>query len=286
MFLQLLVSGLLLGCIYSLISMGLSMIWGVMGIVNFAHGACVMLAMYVAFWANVLIRLDPLLATPFAAITLFLLGLMIYYLVIRHVVEGPYVSRLLATFGLGSFLVNLAHFLWTPNFRTIPTSMVHGVINLKGVLIEIPKLASSVGSVLVAILVYWFIKRTRTGQAIQAISTDRMGAALMGIPLEKIMALSFGLGIACAGAAGSLLATFYYIFPDVAALFVLIALVSVALGGFGSIEGAFLGAVILGIVETVGGFYVGPAYKYALMFIVYLIIVMVRPQGLLGWGKA
>jgi branched-chain amino acid transport system permease protein len=282
---QLLVSGLLLGCIYSLISMGLSLIWGVMGIVNFAHGAFVMLAMYIAYFANVLIGLDPLLATPGVAVAMFFVGLLVYYLIIRQVVDGPYVSRLLVTFGLSFFLIYMAQFLWSPDYRAIQKTMVSGTLSISGVHVEIAKLASSIGSIIVAILVYWFIRSTRTGQAIQAISTDRMGAALMGIHLQRISAISFGLGLACAGAAGSLLATFYYIFPDVASLFGLIALVAVALGGFGSIEGAFVGAIILGLVETVGGFYVGPSWKYGLMFILYLIIVTVRPQGLLGRGK-
>lgn len=282
---QLVVSGLLLGFLYSLISMGLSLIWGVMGIVNFAHGAFVMLAMYLAYFANLLLGLDPLLATPGVAFVLFLVGLVVYYLIIRQVVEGPYVSRLLVTFGLSFFLIYAAQFFWSPDYRAIQKTMLTGTIGIAGVRIEIPKLAAAVGSVIVAALVYWFIRRTRTGQAIQAISTDRMGAALMGVNLQRISAISFGMGLACAGAAGSLLATFYYIFPDVASLFGLIALVAVALGGFGSVEGAFVGALLLGLVETLGGFYIGPSWKYALMFIIYLIIVTVRPQGLLGRGK-
>jgi len=285
MFIQLVVSGLLLGCIYSLIAMGLSLIWGVMGIVNFAHGAFVMLAMYAAYYGDQLFRIDPLLFTPMAIILLFIFGLVVYQIVIQYVVDGPYVSRLLATFGLGFFLINMAQFLWSPNFRTIKQSMVHGVWNLGTVMIELPKLAASIGSILVATLVFLFIRKTRTGQAIQAISADKMGAALMGINLKRLAAFAFGLGIACAGAAGSLLATFYYIFPDVASLFGLIALVAVALGGFGSIEGAFLGALILGLVETLGGYYIDPNWKYALMFLIYLGIVLIRPQGLLGWGK-
>jgi len=136
----------------------------------------------------------------------------------------------------------------------------------------------------VAGLVYWFLRKTKTGLAIQAISIDRTAASLMGINLERLNAIAFGLGLACAGAAGALLASFYYIFPDVGTMFGLVALVAVALGGFGSTEGALVGAILIGIIETVGGFLVGPEYKYALIFLAYLLIVIVRPRGLMGWG--
>ncbi|MGE5552975.1 MAG: branched-chain amino acid ABC transporter permease [Betaproteobacteria bacterium] len=281
---QLIVSGLLLGCAYGLISMGLSLIWGVMGIVNFAHGAFVMLAMYVSYWMNVYLRLDPIQATPLVMLAMFVVGVAVYWLVVGKVLNGPFLSRLLVTFGLGIFLTNAAQFLWTPDYKTIRFGLSGQLLSLPAFVVEAPKLVACLGSILVSVGVYWFIKRTKTGLAIQAISMDRMAASLMGINLQRLNAVAFGLGIASAGAAGSLLASFYYIFPDVGTMFGLIALVAVALGGFGSIEGAFVGAVVIGLIETVGGFAVGPAYKYALIFVAYLVTVVVRPRGLLGWG--
>lgn len=281
---QLVVSGIVLGCAYGLIAMGLSLIWGVMGIVNFAHGAFVMLAMYCSHWLHTWMQLDPVRATPLVMAVMFAFGVLVYRLVIGRVLHGPFLSRLLVTFGLGIFFTNAAQFLWTPDYKVIQFSLSGKLINLSSVVVEAPKLLACVGSIIVAVGIYWFIKRTKTGLAIQAISMDRMAASLMGLNLQRLNAIAFGLGIASAGAAGSLLASFYYIFPDVGTMFGLIALVAVALGGFGSIEGAFVGALVIGLIETLGGFAVGPAYKYALIFVAYLVTVIVRPRGLLGWG--
>ncbi len=284
MILQLATGGLLLGCIYGLVAMGLSLIYGVMGIVNFAHGAFVMLAMYASYWLYSLAGLDPVICTPLVALLMFGFGIVVYRLIIGKVLRGPFLARLLVTFGMGIFFVNLAQFLWTPDYRMVQESISHGIIMLGPIFIELPKLVASIGSLLVAGLVYWFLRKTKTGLAIQAISIDRTAASLMGINLERLNAIAFGLGLACAGAAGALLASFYYIFPDVGTMFGLVALVAVALGGFGSTEGALVGAILIGIIETVGGFLVGPEYKYALIFLAYLLIVIVRPRGLMGWG--
>lgn len=282
--LQLLTGGVLLGCIYSLVAMGLSLIYGVMGIVNFAHGALVMLAMYASYWLNTYLHLDPVLGTPVVALIMFGLGIVIYHLIITKVLRGPFLARMLVTFGLSIFIINLAQFLWTPDYRRIMESISKGTFMLGPIFIELPKLVASIGSLIVAALVYWFLRKTKTGLAIQAISIDRAAASLMGINLEKLNGIAFGIGLACAGAAGSLLASFYYIFPDVGTMFGLVALVAVALGGFGSTEGALIGAILIGIIETLGGFYVGPEYKYALIFLAYVLIVIVRPKGLMGWG--
>jgi len=283
-FLQLATGGLLLGCIYGLVAMGLSLIYGVMGIVNFAHGSFVMLAMYASFWLYKLMGLDPVLGAPLVALLMFAFGVLVYRTIIGKVLQGPFLARLLVTFGLGIFFVNLAQFLWSPDYRMVQKSIAHGIIMLGPVFVELPKLVASAGSLLVAALVYWFVRKTKTGLAIQAISIDRSAAALMGIDIERLNAFAFGLGCACAGAAGAFLASFYYIFPDVGTMFGLVALVAVALGGFGSTEGALIGAIIIGIIETVGGFIVGSEYKYALVFLTYLLVVIVRPRGLMGWG--
>lgn len=284
MILQLLTGGVLLGCVYGLVSMGLSLIYGVMGIVNFAHGALVMLAMYVSYWLNTYVSLDPVIGTPIIALIMFGFGMMLYKLVIKRVLKGPFLARMLVTFGLSIFFINMAQFLWSPDYRNIQGAISKGTFMLGSVFIELPKLVASVGSLIVAALIYWFLRKTKTGLAIQAISIDRSAASLMGINLEKLNAIAFGIGIACAGAAGSLLASYYYIFPDVGTMFGLVALVAVALGGFGSTEGALIGAILIGIIETLGGFYIGPEYKYALIFLSYVLIVIVRPKGLMGWG--
>ncbi len=282
--LQLLTGGVLLGCVYGLVAMGLSLIYGVMGIVNFAHGALVMLAMYASYWLNTYLKLDPVIGTPIVALIMFGLGLVIYRGIVSKVLKGPFLARMLVTFGLSIFIINLAQFLWTPDYRVINNAISKGTFMLGPIFIELPKLVASIGSLIVAALVYWFLRKTKTGLAIQAISIDRPAASLMGINLERLNGIAFGIGLACAGAAGSLLASYYYIFPDVGTMFGLVALVAVALGGFGSTEGALIGAVLIGIIETVGGFYIGTEYKYALIFLAYVLIVIVRPKGLMGWG--
>lgn len=283
-FVQLLVGGLLLGCVYGLVAMGLSLIYGVMGIINFAHGAFVMMAMYASFWLYSLLGLDPVFGAPLIALIMFGFGVVVYYGIVGKVLKGPFLARLLVTFGLNVFLINLAQFLWSPDYRMVQSSIAHGIMMLGPIFVEIPKLIASIGSLCVAVLVYWFVRKTKTGLAIQAIAIDRSAAALMGINIEKLNAIAFGLGLACAGAAGAFLASYYYIFPDVGTMFGMVALVAVALGGFGSTEGALVGAVIIGIIEIVGGFMVGSEYKYALVFLTYLLVVFVRPRGLLGWG--
>ncbi len=284
MYLQLTVGGLLLGCIYGLVAMGLSLIYGVMGIVNFAHGAFVMVAMYASFWLNRFLGLDPVLSSPLVALLMFGFGVIVYHAIIGKVLEGPFLARLLVTFGLSIFLINCAQFLWSPDYRMVENPIFRGIIMLGPVFVEVPKLMASIGSLIVAGLIYWFVRKTKTGLAIQAISLDRMAASLMGIDIERLNGYAFGLGCACAGAAGGFLAEFYYIFPDVGTMFGLVALVAVALGGFGSTEGALIGAILIGIIETVGGFMIGSEFKYALVFLAYLVIVIVRPRGLLGWG--
>lgn len=274
----------MLGCIYGLVSMGLSLIYGVMGIVNFAHGAFVMLAMYASYWLSLFVGIDPVLGTPLVALLMFGFGIVVYRAIIGRVLRGPFLARLLVTFGLSIFFINMAQFLWSPDYRMVQKSISRGIIMLGPVFIELPKLVASIGSLIVAGLIYWFLRKTKTGLAIQAISIDRSAAALMGINLERLNAIAFGLGLACAGAAGALLASYYYIFPDVGTMFGLVALVAVALGGFGSTEGALIGAILIGIIETLGGFYVGPEYKYALIFLAYVLIVIARPKGLMGWG--
>jgi branched-chain amino acid transport system permease protein len=264
--------------------MGLSLIYGVMGIVNFAHGAFVMLAMYASYWLSLFVGIDPVLGTPLVALLMFGFGIVVYRAIIGRVLRGPFLARLLVTFGLSIFFINMAQFLWSPDYRMVQKSISRGIIMLGPVFIELPKLVASIGSLIVAGLIYWFLRKTKTGLAIQAISIDRSAAALMGINLERLNAIAFGLGLACAGAAGALLASYYYIFPDVGTMFGLVALVAVALGGFGSTEGALIGAILIGIIETLGGFYVGPEYKYALIFLAYVLIVIARPKGLMGWG--
>ena len=280
--LQQIVNSLLIGSVYALVAIGLTLIWGVMNVLNFAHGDFLMLGMFIAFWCYTLFKMDPIFSIPVCAALLFLLGVGIYRFIISKVMKGPGLAQLVVTFGVSIFLANLAVMLWSPDFRLIEKPLLAGTWSLGSVQLSIPKFAASVGSVVVSAAVFLFLKKTRTGKAILAVEMNRDAALLMGINTERINSLSFGLGSALVGIAGAFLSMYYYIYPQVGGLFGLISFCIVALGGFGSIEGAFIAGILIGLVQTLGGYFFDPAYKYALVFLVYLITVRIRPQGLMG----
>jgi len=281
--LQTVLSGVLMGCIYALVAVGLCLIWGLMEIVNFAHGEFLMLAMFTAFWGFSMFHLDPLLSLPFCMVLLFLIGVATYYIIIKKIIKAPFLAQILSTFGLGIFLRYLAQFLWTPDFRTIKNPILAGKIYLGGISLGVPQFTASLICVATFIVIYWFIHRTEVGTALLATSEDREAASLMGINSDKMFALGWGIGAACLGVAGALMSNFYYIFPEVGFSFSLIAYVAVALGGFGSIPGSFVAGIIIGLVEFLSGLFIAPAFKYAFVFLIYLLVVFIRPQGL--WGR-
>jgi branched-chain amino acid transport system permease protein len=280
--LQSVISGILMGFVYALIAAGLSLIFGLMEIVNFAHGEFLMLAMFGAFWGWALWSVDPLLSLPLTTLALFVLGVLTYKGIIRWILGGPMLAQIFATFGLAIFLRSAAQFLFGVDFRLIQNPWVQGRISLGGLFIGLPQLTASVAALAAFAGLYWFLRRTETGLALQATAQDRQAAALMGINTERMFALGWGIGSACVGVAGSLLAIFFYVFPDVGATFALLAYVTVALGGFGNVPATLLAGVIVGLVEVLGGMLIAPAFKYAIVFLLYLLVVLIRPQGLFG----
>ncbi len=280
--LQGILSGILMGFVYALIAAGLSLIFGLMEIVNFAHGEFLMLSMYTTFWVYALFALDPLLSVPLSAGALFLLGWLTYRGIIRRILGGPMLAQIFATFGLGIFLRAAAQFLWTPDFRQVTKAWVQGPVRILGVSVGLPQAVASVACLMAFGILYWFITKTETGVALEATAQDRQAAALMGINTERMFALGWGIGAACVGIAGAFLANFFYVFPHVGSLFALIAYVTVALGGFGSIPGSLVAGVIIGVIEVLGGLLIAPAFKYVAVFVLYLVVVLVRPQGLFG----
>jgi branched-chain amino acid transport system permease protein len=281
--LQQVVNSLLIGSVYALVAIGLTLIWGVMNVINFAHGDFLMIGMFVSFWLYTLYGIDPLFSIPACAGILFLLGFVVYRFLVSKVMTGPVLAQLVVTFGVSIFLANLAVMLWTPDFRLIDKPLLSGTWTLGVVQLSIPKFAASVGSVLVSLGIFLFLKKTKTGKAILAVEMNRDSALLMGINTERINSLSFAIGSALVGIAGAFLSMYYYIYPQVGGLFGTISFCIVAFGGFGSIEGAFIAGILIGFVQTLGGYFFDPAYKYAIVFMVYLITVWIRPKGLLGW---
>ena len=282
--LQILVSGLLMGLIFALIAVGLTLIWGVMDILNFAHGEFLMLAMYISFWMFALWNIDPLWSLPVSVIALFATGVITYRLIVKKVLNAPGLTALLATFGLSILIKNLAQFFWTPDFRHIQGAILgEKTLSFLNLNLSLAEVIAAAGSGLITFAIYYLIFKTKTGRAIRAAALDRDTALLMGIDIDRIYALTFGLGGACVGVAGGLLMNFYYVFPSVGSLFGILAFVTVALGGFGNITGAFLAGVLIGVVETAGGVFISPVFKYTVVFVMYLVIISIRPKGLFGW---
>ena len=277
-----LMNGLLIGCMYSLIAIGLTMIWGVMNIINFAHADFLMIGMFLSFWLYTLYGVDPIFSIPVCGALLFLLGWLIYRYLVSKVMTGPGLAQLVVTFGISIFIANAAVFLWSPDFRMIEKPLLAGTWNFGTVQLSIPKAIASLGSVAVSVALFLFLRKTKTGKAILAVEMNRSSALLMGINTERVNALSFAIGSSLVGIAGAFLSMYYYIYPQVGGTFGLISFCIVALGGFGSIEGAFLAGILIGVVQTLGGYFFDPAYKYAIVFAMYLVTVWIRPQGLMG----
>jgi branched-chain amino acid transport system permease protein len=280
--LQTILSGVLIGLVYALVAVGLTLIFGVMDIVNFAHGEFLMLGMYASFWGFALWKLDPLFTLPLTALLLFGVGAALYRLVIRRITDAPMLSQIFTTFGLMILFRGLAQYFWSPDFRSVDQTVLSGKVAFAGLQFGLPQVVAALGAVATSGAVWWFLRFTRLGAALEATAADKEAAALMGIDAQKMFALAWGLGAACAGVAGALLSTTFPIFPEVGASFILFAFVLVALGGFGSVAGAFWAGILVGVVEVVGGFLWDPAYKLVLVLSLYLLVVWLRPQGLMG----
>ncbi|MFZ6767891.1 branched-chain amino acid ABC transporter permease [Undibacterium sp. Di26W] len=279
---QTLASGILIGLIYALVAIGLTLIFGVMDIVNFSHGEFLMFGMYSSFWMYSLFALDPMFTLPLTALFLFALGVILYKLIIRKITNAPMLSQIFTTFGLMMLFRGLAQFFWKPDFRTVDHSVVSGAVQLFGIQVGMPQVTAGIGAILVTMGIYLFLTKTRAGAALEATAADKEAAQLMGIDSQKMFAMAWGIGAACAGVAGALLSTFFPIFPEVGANFILIAFVVVNLGGFGSVIGALFAGIIVGVIEVMGGFLIGPQYKLALVLGLFLAVLMFRPQGLMG----
>ncbi len=281
---QVILDGLLTGMLYALVAAGLSLIWGVMDIIHFAHGEFLMVAMYLSFWLGALAGVDPVVSWIASGVFLFLIGALTYRLVISRCIGKSAMAPLLATFGLSLLLKNLCMNRFSPNFRLLQDTLLEGrTLKFGGIVVGMPQLVTGIFSLVMLLALFYLIKRTRLGWAIQATAMDREAAELMGIHTDRIYLLVFGLGGACVGVAGGLMTSYLAVHPEVGGLFGLIAFLIVALGGFGSIPGALAAALIIGLVEALAGFYIAPVFKYVAVFMIYLIVVMVRPKGLFGW---
>ena len=284
-FAQSLVSGVLTGALYAMIGIGLTVVFGVMKIINLAHGEMVMLGMFGAFWGQALWKLDPFVSLVVWVPVMFIAGMLVYRFLLRKIIPGGELNTLLYTAGLSLLIANLALFVWKGDYRTISLSYGMSPMRPFGIAIAVP-LAIAFGLAIAITVALWlFLARTDLGRAIRATSQNPEAATLMGIDVERIAVVTFGLGTALAGAAGVLLAPSLYLYPTVGELLLVKCFVIVVLGGLGSVPGAIAGGILLGVVESMGAVYVSSTYKDGIGFVLFLGVLLYRPSGLFGVGK-
>lgn len=280
---QLLVSGVLLGGIYAIMAIGLTLIFGVLKVVNFAHGEFLMFAMYLA-WAFVSSSgTNSYVAIPFVVLALFVFGVLVYRMIIKPGVNKPHLVVVFATMGLSIVMQNLALVLMTADLRDIPPLFGGTPLRLGHLYLRAELLIGFAVSVVTTAALMVFLKFTYLGMAVRATVQDRDAAMLMGINVPRLFMLTFAVGSALVGLAGCIMLPLYSTFPTVGLNFVLIAYVIVVLGGMGSMEGAFIGGICIGLVQSLSGFYVAPAYGQMFYFLAFLLVMIFRPNGL--WGQ-
>jgi branched-chain amino acid transport system permease protein len=279
---QVIVGGLLLGAIYALFSSGLTLIWGMMNFINFAHGEFVMLGMYVALLTVTWIGGGPSVFGIAAAVALAALGIVIYAALIRHVLRGPMLSQILSTFGLALLLRYSAFYAFSANFVSLPQTSLSGTINLAGIYLPVAQLVAGAVAILLTVSLHLMLTRTTIGSKLLAVAEDRTAAMLMGIRPDRMQALAWGLSAGAAGIAGALLATAYPWSPSVGETFGLIAFVVVALGGFGSVLGSLYAGLIIGLIQAASAFWLGAIYKDIVVYALFVALLWFRPQGLMG----
>ena len=274
--LQVIVGGLLLGAIYALFSSGLTLIWGMMNFINFAHGEFVMLGMYVAFLVVVWLHGGPAVFTLAAAFALLVLGIAIYLSLIRHVIRGPMLAQILSTFGLALLLRYTAFYIFSANFVSLPQTWLACTVNFAGVYLPVAQLVGGVIAIALTVALHILLTHSTIGSRLLAVAEDRAAAMLMGIRPHRMQMLAWGLS------AGALMATAYPWSPSVGETFGLIAFVVVALGGFGSVLGSLYAGLIIGLIQAVSAFWLGAIYKDIVVYGLFVALLWFRPQGLMG----
>ncbi len=279
---QLLVSTVLLTGVYALIAVGLTLIFGVMRVVNFAHGEFLMLGMYLAFWAFTLLGLDPYATLVLALPLVFGAGWLSYRAVMRPIIHASHNVQVFTTVGLSIALQNVALVLWSADSQVVRTSYYTAVVRLGPAVLNVAQLAAFAAAVLATAALFAFMRWSYTGKVMRATAQDRQAASLMGIDTGRVFALTWAVGVTCVGVAGVLLAPIYPVYPTVGLQFVLIAYVTVVLGGLGEMGGAVVASLLVAMVEVVGSYVIGTAWKEVLYLVLFIGILVARPAGLFG----
>jgi branched-chain amino acid transport system permease protein len=279
---QVIVGGLLLGAVYALFSSGLTLVWGMMNVVNFAHGDFVMLGMYVAYVVYTLLGGGPLIGAPLAMLLLATVGVIVYFGLIRHIMKGPMLAQILGTFGL-ALLLRYSVFWWFgANFLTLPENLVGGTFDLGGIRIPASRLLAGVVALVVTFGLHLLLTRTSLGSKMLAVAEDSTAAQLMGIRPDTMQAIAWAIAAGATGLAGALIATFFYIVPTVGETLAIVAFVTVSLGGFGSVPGALAAGLLIGVIESLSAYLIGAVYKDIVVYALFVSFLWFRPQGLMG----
>ena len=277
-----LVSGILIGGIYSLVAMGLALIWGVMNVINFAQGDYMMLGAFATYWVFALMGIDPLISIIISFLFVFALGILTQGLVIDRIVKAPFVSQVVSTFALLLVIRYGSEAAFGPYTRRVETWYTGITYNISGVILPLPEIIAFIVSVGVTLILYIFLNRTYTGVSMQAVAQNLEAAAILGINIRKMYWLAFGIGVGITAIGGTLLSTFYPIYPEMGAFFTFLAFIIVVFGGFGSIFGAYLASLIIGLSETVSALFISPTLKDVVAFLIFVIIILVKPTGMFG----
>jgi branched-chain amino acid transport system permease protein len=283
-FVQLIINGLLLGGAYTIISLGLTLIFGVVRVVNFAHGEFLMIGMYLVYLAATYFGIHPYIGLAPVAIIMFALGAFTQRAVIQPLLNADEHIQIFATVGISTILLNLALVVFGANVFRAPVATGTGPVAIGNYSMVSGQLITFLVAIALAILLHVFMHRTYLGRALRAVAQHRYAAMLMGVNVKLIYVIAFGLGTAFVGIAAGLLAPQYPVFPTVGTYFVLTAFVIVVLGGMGSLYGAVAGSMIIGVVDALAGYYIAPDLKEVVYFGIFLLILVLRPAGLFGVG--
>src|SRR5512136_1245508 len=286
--LQTLVAGVLIGGIYSLIGIGMTLIMGVMGIINLAHGQLMMVAMYITFVLSSYLHLDPYFSLLVAMPALFLLGIVLQKFLLNPLMKVESIlpeNQVLMTVGIGIVLTEIARFIFTSDYKTVETSYSSAAFFIGDISFNQPMCFAFIIAVVFTALLFWFLLKTDLGRSIRATAQDKDAATLMGVNSGRITIITFGLGSALVASAGSLLIPIFYLFPDIGGPFTLKAFVITILGGMGSTVGAIVGGLVLGIAESMGATYIGMGYKEMVGFVIFILVLMFLPRGLKSLTK-
>lgn len=282
---QSIISGILVGGVYALIGIGLTIIFGVMRVINFAHGDIMMVGMYMTYFLFTLFGIDPFVSVLITMPLMFLFGALLQKVFINRILGSLPQNQILLTIGLGLIMSNTAMLGFTSDYKILTTTYSSSSFSVAGISISQPLLISFLITAAITAGLYWFLMKTDIGQAIRATAQDREAAQLMGINVKWMSILSFGIGAAMAGTAGALISPTYYIFPQVGSAFTLKAFVITVLGGMGSIVGATLGGIIIGLVESVAAVTISSDWKDVVVFSIFLLVLLIKPSGLMGKSR-